>query len=359
MLSLSGEGGEDQGIERLNVAALFSLRQLTRICLALNILDYLFSLDFYVLYLFKRDILTMYLSFWIVCVCLFTVFKLSYQIECQDAPIIRISYSPAILKSYRPLIANPVYKQHFPDNPPNSKQKKRRGRKGGVRARTRRRHQRPVLPVVMTGNARSLNNKMTELQANVNYQNEYRNASIICFSETWFKTETPDSSVDIDNFTLIRGDRDLLATKKKAGGGICAYINNRWCHPNNIAKIRHQCTNEAEILTFSLRPFYIPREFPKVIVNVVYIPPDANSSNAMTILTDALNDQLTSSPESPIFVTGDFNHTTLDPTLPFFQHVNTSTRNDKTIDLFILTLKIPIHVNLCLQSETLTIICLI
>ena len=213
------------------------------------------------------------------------------------------------------------------------KKKRKRGRKGGVKARSRRRRDAPVLPVIVTGNARSLNNKIDELSACTKYLHEYRDASILCFSESWFKDCMPDSSVQLDGFHIVRGDRDNVISQKTKGGGVCIYVNKRYCHPKNIHIIQRKCERDIEVLSISLRPFYLPREFSKVIVNVVYVPDAVPSESATAQLTDLLNEQMTSSPDSLIIITGDFNHTRLNPSLPFYQHVDCTTRKNATLDL--------------------------
>ena len=82
-----------------------------------------------------------------------------------------------------------------------------------------------------------------------------------------------------------------------------------------------------------LRPFYLPREFPSIIVNVVYIPPHANVNNARECIMDAVTDQQTKSPESAVYVTGDVNKCDLQPSLTnFTQYVTEPTREDKILD---------------------------
>ena len=138
-------------------------------------------------------------------------------------------YDSTFLKSLRPTVNtvnnnnNDRYDQCIKIDIPRRKNK--RGRKGGVKTRMVRRRNKPVLPVVVAGNVRSINNKTDELQACVQYMNEYRNASMVCLSETWLHTAIADSTVQIDNFTLIRCDRDLNTTKKTRGGGVCTYVN--------------------------------------------------------------------------------------------------------------------------------------
>ena len=129
----------------------------------------------------------------------------------NDTP--KIQYSSAILRGLHP--AGKQTNNALVSAIPPEIRRRKRGRKGGVRARYRRKLDRPPLPALVTGNARSLNNKLDELCANIRFLNEYRESALICFSETWFY---PDS------FSLYRCDR-TKDSNKACGGGVCAYIN--------------------------------------------------------------------------------------------------------------------------------------
>ena len=85
----------------------------------------------------------------------------------------------------------------------------------------------------------------------------------------------------------------------------CLFVNRKYCHRNNIHVIQHICSPDVEILSVSLRPYYLPREFPKVCMNVVYVPPSGNDEAAAQALADAVNNQLNRSPDSAVIVTGD------------------------------------------------------
>ena len=139
-------------------------------------------------------------------------------------------------------------------------------------------------------------------------------------------------NISIDNFSLVRGDR-TVESGKTGGGGVCLYVNKRWFHPNNVYRTNHICTPDVEILTVTIRPYYLPREFPKVTVNVVYAPPSGHDETAAHLLADTVNAQLTSSPDSVVFMTGDFNTCLTDPYLPQFeQYIDCFTRENKTLD---------------------------
>ena len=61
---------------------------------------------------------------------------------------------------------------------------RKRGRRGGVRLRARRRKYRLPLPSIVFGNAQSIRNKTDELEANVKFYHEFREANLVCLSET-------------------------------------------------------------------------------------------------------------------------------------------------------------------------------
>ena len=108
--------------------------------------------------------------------------------------------------------------------------KRKRGRKGGVRRRLKKARTRPPLPSIILSNVRSLrpkapNTTYDELLANVVFRIEFREACMLCFTETWFCDNISDDSVAIDGFgSPFRCDRDCDVTGKKRGGGVCMYI---------------------------------------------------------------------------------------------------------------------------------------
>ncbi len=261
----------------------------------------------------------------------------SYQTSSfyhHEPAVLNQNNDPAILPS-----GPPPFPNFYSQNPIRIKSKRKRGKKGGVKSRMRRRRYNPVVPTIMTGNARSLNNKIDELETCVKSLYEYRDASFICFSESWFKEDCPDSSVQLDNFHLCRNDRDCDNTAKSRGGGVCIYTNNKYCHTQNVHVLNRASNPDIEILSVSIRPHYLPREFTKIIVNIVYIPDQSSAGAATTQLSTTLNDQLTSSPDAFIVVTGDFNHAALDPGLRFYQHVTKPTRQGATLDLCYTNIK--------------------
>ncbi|GFR67032.1 endonuclease domain of the non-LTR retrotransposon LINE-1 [Elysia marginata] len=243
-----------------------------------------------------------------------------------------LTYSASALKALKPTNLS-CFKPSVPLPPEVTRVglRRKRGKKGGLRTRLKKMKQRLPLPTVITGNARSLNNKLDEFNSCVNHVSEYKHSSLNAFSETWFKEVQTDSSCNIDGFTIVRGGRTLNSGKQR-GGGVCLYLNKSWCDPNNIYKVNHLCTPYIEILTTTLRPYYLLREFPKITVNVKYVPPSADNETAATTIAEAVNQQLTQSPDSVVLITGDLNTCMPDPYIPrFHQYVDCPTRNNKTL----------------------------
>ena len=84
------------------------------------------------------------------------------------------------------------------------------------------------------------NTTFGELQANVACMSEFRDACVLCCSETWFCDNISDDSVAIDGFgSPFPCDRDCDVTDKKRGGGVCMYINETWCPRSNVTARKH------------------------------------------------------------------------------------------------------------------------
>ncbi|GFR67864.1 endonuclease domain of the non-LTR retrotransposon LINE-1 [Elysia marginata] len=175
---------------------------------------------------------------------------------------------------------------------------------------------------------------MEELYAYAKYDETFRVCSLLCFTESSLQPEMLDGSFKLDNFTLFRGDRDLQATGKLSGGGMCMYVNTKWCSPHNIYVKHKHCDQHIELLTLSVRPYYLLREFSHILVTTVYIHPRSNYTQASETLTSHIHDIQTQSHDAFIIVTGDFKDCPRKTLLPFLhQLVDTPTRGDNCLDL--------------------------
>ena len=93
------------------------------------------------------------------------------------------------------------------------------------------------------------------------------------------------------------------------------------------------CTCDFDLLTVSFRPFYLPREFGQITINLVYVPgPDFKT--AAERITESFNEAVSRSVDQPVFILGDFNSCDLSPHLPTLQqYITCPTRVNRTIDL--------------------------
>ncbi|KAI4883080.1 hypothetical protein NFI96_000510 [Prochilodus magdalenae] len=184
---------------------------------------------------------------------------------------------------------------------------------------------------------------MDELTALAMSQKEYRQCSLMCFSETWLHQDIPDDNVSITGFQgggVVRADRDCTESGKRKGGGLAVLVNNRWCSPGHITIKERICCPDIELLAVGLRPYYLPREFSHVVVVAVYIPPSANPTSACDVIHSTIARLQTQHPTAFIAISGDFNHVTMARTLPnFTQYVDCPTREERTLDLLYANVK--------------------
>ncbi len=122
---------------------------------------------------------------------------------------------------------------------------RKRGKRGGIRARLRANPTRPALPTLMLSNVRSLENKLDLIQLSRSTQHEARDCCVFVFTETWLNNNIPDSAIQLHGLNCYRADRDSSLSGKTRGGGLCVYINKEWC--NNAAVISKHCSSLLEL----------------------------------------------------------------------------------------------------------------
>ncbi len=57
--------------------------------------------------------------------------------------------------------------------------------------------------------------------------------------------------------------------------------DNSWCDERNLHSIKSFCSPDLEFHMLLCRPFWLPREFTAIIITAVYIPPQANTDQAL------------------------------------------------------------------------------
>ncbi len=158
-------------------------------------------------------------------------------------------------------------------------------------------------------------------------------ASIPTFMEMWLNKKDSDDMLHIDGFgPPLRLDRDTELTGKQHSGGVCLYVNTCWC--STVIVREEVCNSDIKLLAVSLRPFYLPREFPQLFFILLYIHPRANAPTAIEHIKTTQNRLEPVSPDSPKFIMGDLNHRSAEKSLKGFQqNVTCTTPLGKTLDI--------------------------
>ena len=223
----------------------------------------------------------------------------------------------------------PLRSQTFKESRTNKK--KKRGSRGGILERLKRRGSRFPLPTITFSNCRSIYKKQDEITTLVQHDKDFRRCNLMCYTETWLDE---NKTLDITGYTAIRADRDNTKAQKKGhGGGVCFLVSDTWCTHFNIRE--QHCTKDYEILTVSFRPFYLPREFGQITIILAYIPgvSSTNYEAAGERLAESYHAAVARSADQPIFMLGDFNQLKIQKYIPgLHQYVSVSTRLSTILD---------------------------
>ncbi len=68
--------------------------------------------------------------------------------------------------------------------------------------------------------------------------------------------------------------------------------------PRNIHSIKSFCSPDLEFHMLMCRPFWLLREFTAIIITAVYIPPQANTDQALKDLYGNISEQETAYPDA-------------------------------------------------------------
>ena len=148
-------------------------------------------------------------------------------------------------------------------------------------------------PSIMNCNARSVNNKIDELQC----VSQSNGIDIVCITESWLVPDNMTISLS-GYYPPFRRDREI-----RQGGGVMCFVKDN-------LKVKHWeelSNNDLETLWLTVYPAKLPRNISCIIIGIVYHPPNANHSTLYNHLSDSLDKILSVHPNAGIFLTGDFN----------------------------------------------------
>ncbi len=141
-----------------------------------------------------------------------------------------------------------------------------------------------------------------------------------------------DSAIELTGYSVHRSDRTEELSGKSRGGVFVSISTTRGADERNIHSIKSFCSPDLEFHTLLCRPFWQPREFTAIIITAVYIPPQANTDQALKELYGNISEQETTHPDAAFVVTGDFNKANLTIAPKYFQHITINTRGDRILD---------------------------
>ena len=121
-----------------------------------------------------------------------------------------------------------------------------------------------------------------------------RNIDILCITETWLNSYTPDKYVNIQGYTLFRND-------KGRGAGACIYVKDLLT--SNLINI----TNNAAIAPDGIEDLWITvqhKKLPSIIVGCIYRHPKA-TQDTFNYLLDIFRNMI--SRNKSLYILGDLN----------------------------------------------------
>ena len=152
----------------------------------------------------------------------------------------------------------------------------------------------------------------------------------MAFTETWLTPADMETNLTT-LLSVVLLCRSGLTDADIKGGGVCLYVNQRWC--KHITVRERVCTADIELLSVSMHPSYLLHQFPQIFVTIVYIYPKANAKNAVTTIHKVTQKLQSLSPDAPCLTLGDINHCNLKSMSNFYQYISCPIGLNKTIDL--------------------------
>ena len=155
------------------------------------------------------------------------------------------------------------------------------------------------IPSLLIGNLRSLAPKVDEFDSVI----RHNGCDIVSVTETWLKSNIPDSAVSLHDYVLFRKDR-----QNRCGGGVALFVSSTtYCKRLPEIELNGSLT---ETLWVHLRPRRLPRSVSCILVGVVYHPPEATSSDNDVLynhIQQTVDEYSLKHPDCLVWISGDFN----------------------------------------------------
>ncbi len=133
-----------------------------------------------------------------------------------------------------------------------------------------------------------------------------RECCVICLTETWMSAMVPDQPSSL-RASPCTARTERKSSQGKAEVGVFVSISTTRGVMKGIYTIKSFCSPDLEFHMLLCRPFWLPREFTAIIITAIYIPPQANTDQALRELYGNISEQETAYPEAAFVITGDFN----------------------------------------------------
>ena len=180
----------------------------------------------------------------------------------------------------------------------------------------------PVLPRMLLTNARSLSNKIDDLELVI----DSNKVEVAVVTETWFN----DASIYISNipkYTTLSKSRT-----KKRGGGVAIFVKDNL----SAHMLQHNCDFECMWVKIRIRNQKSDCPTFNLYVGAIYYPPSLTKDREMVEhLCHTVDDIRATDGSAVVTILGDFNHldcSSLERDLDMTQMVSFPTRHNSTLD---------------------------
>ena len=151
--------------------------------------------------------------------------------------------------------------------------------------------------------------------------------SIICVTETLFKSYMDDKNLSIEGFSQERKDR----CDGRTVGGVACYIRNSFMYK----RLSNLEETELEVIWLKIMPKKLPRKFSCILISCIYFTQMTEYAKMREHVITCVHSVIRKHPECGVILTGDFNQMNdsfLKTHYKFSQIVKVATRGQAILD---------------------------